>query len=84
MKTIAKVLAGATLVIALAGCSDIALRGIIAQQVTTGSGPGTIRVGSVADARFNNGGWTLDGVQMVNTRAKLLNPANFGPSGTPS
>jgi hypothetical protein len=81
MKTIAKVLAGAALVIALAGCSDIALRGIIAQQVATSSGPQTIRVGSIADVRFASG-WTLDGSAMTSTRAKLLNPANFGPNGT--
>ncbi len=42
----------------------------------------TIRVGSVADSRFNNGGWTLDGGAMVYTREKLLNQSNFGPSGT--
>jgi hypothetical protein len=40
-----------------------------------------LRVGSVANARFGTS-WTLDGAQMANTRAKLLNPANFGASGT--
>ena len=40
-----------------------------------------LRVGSVADSRFQDD-WTLDGIEMVNTRAKLLNPANFGPGGT--
>ena len=39
-----------------------------------------IRVGSVANARFNTS-WTLDGPQMANTRAKLLNTANFGAGG---
>jgi hypothetical protein len=80
MKAITKVLLGAGLVLVLAGCGDLALRDIIAHDVA--SATGTIRVLSVADARFNNGGWTLDGSQMVNTRAKLLNPANFGPNGT--
>ena len=42
-----------------------------------------VEVGSFADARFEtSGGWTLDGVRMTNTRAKLLNPENFGPGGT--
>jgi hypothetical protein len=40
-----------------------------------------IRVGSVTEGRFQSG-LTLDGPSMVSTRAKLLNPANFGPSGT--
>ncbi len=41
---------------------------------------GPIRLGSVTNARF---GWdyTLDGDEMANTRAKLLNPGSFGPSG---
>ena len=81
MKTTAKVLAGAALVIALAGCSDIALRGIIAQQVTTGSGaPPTIRVLSMDVSRSS--AWTLNGANMVTARSKLLNPLNFGPNGT--
>ena len=80
MKTI-KILAGAVLVIALAGCSDIALRGIIAQQVTTGSGaPPTIRVLSMDVSRSS--AWTLNGTNMVTARSKLLNPLNFGPNGT--
>jgi hypothetical protein len=41
----------------------------------------TIRVGSVTDTRFQTS-WTLNGSQMANTRAKLLNAANFGPGGT--
>jgi hypothetical protein len=41
----------------------------------------TIRVGSVVASRFPTD-WTLDGSQMTNTRAKLLNTANFGPGGT--
>jgi trimeric autotransporter adhesin len=81
MKTISKVLVGAVLVLSLAGCADIALRDIIAQQVALANAP-AIRVGSIADSRFNNGGWTLDGAQMVDSRAKLLNPANFGAAGT--
>jgi hypothetical protein len=40
-----------------------------------------IQVGSISTTRFPYG-WTLDGVEMANTRAKLLNPANFGPGGT--
>lgn len=40
-----------------------------------------IRLGSITDTRFGTT-WTLDGSQMTNTRAKLLNPANFGPAGT--
>ena len=44
-----------------------------------------IEVGSIADSRFeDSGGWTLDGEEMTDTRAKLLNPANFGPAGTVS
>ncbi len=42
---------------------------------------GAVKIGSVANARFSTD-WTLDGPEMVNTRAKLLNVANFGPSGT--
>ncbi len=41
----------------------------------------TLRVGSVVASRFPTD-WTLDGSQMTNTRAKLLNTANFGPGGT--
>jgi hypothetical protein len=41
----------------------------------------SIQVGSIADSRFNTS-WTLDGSEMANTRAKLLNPANFGAAGT--
>jgi len=37
-------------------------------------------VGSVANSRFDDS-WTLDGPEQVNTRAKLLNTANFGPGG---
>ena len=59
------------------------------QGAATGlSGPGAVavigtplRVGSVADARFGTA-WTLDGSELANTRAKLLNPANFGVGGT--
>lgn len=40
-----------------------------------------VRVGSVAESRFGTG-YTLDGSQLANTRAKLLNHANFGPGGT--
>jgi hypothetical protein len=40
-----------------------------------------LRLGSVADSRFGDA-WTLDGSEMTNTRAKLLNPSNFGPAGT--
>jgi hypothetical protein len=42
-----------------------------------------LRVGSVANVRFGQN-WTLDGPQMANTRAKLLNAANFGVGGTVS
>jgi hypothetical protein len=42
-----------------------------------------LRVGSVTDTRFTDD-WTLDGSQMTNTRAKLLNAANFGPGGIAS
>jgi hypothetical protein len=41
---------------------------------------GPIRVGSITDARFG-WDWTLDGSEMVNTRAKLLNAQHFGPGG---
>lgn len=40
-----------------------------------------VRVGSVVDSRFGTG-YTFDGSQLVNARAKLLNHANFGPGGT--
>ena len=40
-----------------------------------------IEVGSIAASRFGTG-WTLDGSNMVNARAKLLANANFGPGGT--
>jgi hypothetical protein len=43
--------------------------------------PVPIRIGSIADSRFGTG-WTLDGSEMANTRAKLLNSSNFGASGT--
>ena len=39
-----------------------------------------LRVCSVKDSRFNDS-WTLDGSEMTNTRAKLLNTANFGAGG---
>jgi IPTL-CTERM motif len=42
-----------------------------------------LRVGSVADSRFGDS-WTLNGPEMTNTRAKLLNPLNFGPTGIAS
>jgi len=41
----------------------------------------TIRVGSIAASRAGTT-WTLDGASMADTRAKLLNTANFGPTGT--
>lgn len=41
-----------------------------------------IEIGSVADDRFQlERGWSLDGDQMTRTRAKLLNPENFGAGG---
>jgi len=42
-----------------------------------------IKVGSVVDSRGASG-WTLDGTNMSNSRAKLLNVANFGTGGTVS
>lgn len=39
------------------------------------------RVGSIAASRVGNG-WTLNGANMEETRAKLLNVANFGVAGT--
>ena len=41
---------------------------------------GPIRLGSIANARFGDN-WTLDGPEVSNTRAKLLNIDNFGPAG---
>jgi hypothetical protein len=89
MKGMIKVLVGASLVLALAACGDLSLKALIAQKEggtgstggTGGTGGSTIRVGSVADSRGGTG-WTLDGSFMTDTRAKLLNTANFGPSGT--
>jgi hypothetical protein len=40
-----------------------------------------IELGSFSTERFNTA-WTLDGIFMENSRAKLLNPNNFGPQGT--
>ena len=80
MKVIFKTFIGVSLVLVLAGCGDISLKSLIAQKVGAGGGSSTIRVGSVADARVGTT-WTLDGSSMVDTRAKLLNTANFGPGG---
>ena len=40
------------------------------------------RMGSIEDARFGGDGWSLDGQQMIATRDKLLDTANFGVNGT--
>ncbi len=48
--------------------------------IAANAGGATLRVGSVAGARFATG-WTLDGSEMTNSRAKLLNSVNFGPAG---
>lgn len=40
-----------------------------------------IELGSLSTERIGTD-WTLNGDQMTDTRAKLLNPANFGPGGT--
>jgi gliding motility-associated-like protein len=44
----------------------------------------TIHINSIATVRQPAGdcGYTLDGTRMQSSRQKLLNPANFGPSGT--
>lgn len=44
----------------------------------------TIELHSIKADRQDNGdqGYTLDGNKMTSSRAKLLNPVNFGPSGT--
>lgn len=39
------------------------------------------KVGSIQDDRFGGDGWSLDGIQMVATRDKLLDPGNFGING---
>ncbi|RLA18671.1 MAG: hypothetical protein DRQ56_07025 [Gammaproteobacteria bacterium] len=44
--------------------------------------PKITKLGSINDARFGGAGWNLDGVQMVTTVAKLLEPANFSSTGT--
>lgn len=46
-------------------------------------GTETIELHSIATARMNagDGGYTLDGFQMVDSRLKLQNSANFGPGG---
>lgn len=54
---------------------------LLAVTVSAQASAQALRVGSVAESRFGQS-WTLDGPQMVNTRAKLLNAANFGPGGT--
>jgi hypothetical protein len=59
----------------------IALMALAACATAAAQAP--LRVGSVTDARFQDD-WTLDGNQMANTRAKLLNGANFGPGGIAS
>ena len=56
----------------------------IAVTLFAAAGAGAqIRVGSVVNAR-GAAGWTLDGTNMTNTRAKLLTAANFGVGGTVS
>lgn len=56
----------------------LVLLGIAASAVAQ---PIPIRLGSIANSRFG-GSYTFDGTHMANTRAKLLNSAYFGPSGT--
>jgi hypothetical protein len=60
------------------------IQGLITAAVITFSfNVQAIEVGSVADSRFQDeAGWTLDGSEMTRTRAKLLNPLNFGADGT--
>jgi hypothetical protein len=48
-----------------------------------GEAAAQIRVGSIADSRGGTT-YTLDGSSMTSTRAKLLNPLNFGPTGVAS
>jgi hypothetical protein len=46
----------------------------------------TIHIHSISNDRMPGGdgdvGYTLDGLRMIGARAKLLNPANFSPTGT--
>ena len=63
----------------LAILSSLLLVSVSAQAGAVAS----IQVGSIASSRFGTA-WTLDGAEMANTRAKLLNPANFGAGGTVS
>jgi hypothetical protein len=53
---------------------------IVLFAATAASAQAPLRVCSVKDSRFNDS-WTLDGSEMTNTRAKLLNTANFGAGG---
>lgn len=59
------------------------LGALVLAGAVCGGAAAQIRVGSIADSR-GGGGWTLDGGNMTNTRAKLLNAANFGSSGVAS
>jgi hypothetical protein len=53
---------------------------IIVALVSATASASEIRVGSITTSRFGEA-WTLDGQQMANTRAKLLNTSNFGSGG---
>ena len=78
MKTAAKILVAAGVVLLLAACPNLALKDLINKEL----GITSIRVGSIADAKSGSYGYTLDGAYMTSTRAKLLNTGNFGPAGT--
>ena len=51
------------------------------QAAEPNGGGVVVSIGSVTETRFNED-WTLDGIEMTSTRAKLLSWNNFGPTGT--
>jgi hypothetical protein len=76
VKTTLKTAAVLALLIALSSCADIALKTSILKEL----GITSIRVGSLSTSRTGTG-YSLDGANMQYVRSKLLNTANFGPSG---
>ncbi len=53
----------------------------VAMPASQAAVPGALKVAGVPEGRFQSN-WTLDTSHMDRSRAKLENPANFGPGGT--
>jgi len=64
--------------------SQVPMRLLLAAFVLLAALPASAveQIGSIASSRDGGNPWTLDGTNMQETRAKLLNAANFGPGGT--